>query len=162
MGARAEEWQCPPMTTRTGLLALAIATLAAAPIQAQQLVAGRTKVEVKVTATLVMPTLLRLRQAPAVQVIARRGDTLTVAMDAAVAANLDWTLNVLPTEAAATVRVQDETGTWRDLRAGTQGVTVASAGPANDRPVRVVLQAIGAQREQALRAIALDLVPAGR
>lgn len=150
------------MTTRTGLLALAIATLAAAPIQAQQLVAGHTKVEVKVTATLVMPTLLRLRQAPEVQVIARRGDTLTVAMDAAVAANLDWALNVLPTEAAATVRVQDETGTWRDLRAGTQGITVASAGPANNRPVRVLLQATGAQREQALRAIALDLVPAGR
>ncbi len=162
MGARAEEWQCPPMTTRTGLLALAIATLAAAPIQAQQLVVGHTKVEVKVTATLVMPTLLRLRQAPEVQVVACRGDTLTVAMDAAVAANLDWTLNVLPTEAAATVRVQDETGTWRDLRAGTQGVTVASAGPANNRPVRVLLQATGAQREQALRAIALDLVPAGR
>lgn len=163
MGACAEEWQCPPMTTRTELLALAIAILAAAPAQAQQVVAGRHAVTVHVTASLVMPPLLRVRQAPAVQVIARRGDTLTVAMDVAVAANLDWTLNVLPTDAATTpVRVQDENGTWRDLRTGSQGVTVAAAGPANDRPVRIVMQATGAQREQALRAIALDLIPAGR
>ena len=151
------------MTTRTGLLALAIAILAAAPAQAQQVVAGRGTVAINITAGLTIPPRLRLRQAPAVQVIARRGDTLTVAMDAAVAANIDWQLNVLPTDAVgAQVRVQDQQGEWRALRTGEQGVTVAAAGPANDRPVRVLLQAIGAQREQALRAIGLELVPAGR
>lgn len=150
------------MTMRTGLLALATAILAAAPAQAQQVVAGRGTVAVTVTAGLTIPPRLRLRQAPAVQVIARRGDTLTVAMDAAVAANLDWQLNVLPTEAAATVRVQDERGEWQALRTGAQGITVAAAGPANDRPVRIVLQAIGADRELALRTIGLELVPAGR
>lgn len=154
------------MNTRLELLALAaVAHLATAALPAQTLVqTGRGTVSSTIRVGLVIPPRLRFRVAHQER-IAQRGDTTTYAMQVEVAANLDWTLQAVPTEAAAQVqlRVRDETGAWRALAVGEPVVTlVADQAPGTWRPVRIELQVVGARGPQVMPSLTLDLQPARR
>lgn len=155
------------MTTRLRLLALvAAATLAAPSANAQSHVqAGRGSVSTAVRVGLVIPPRLRFRVAGQTR-LQQLGDTATYAMDVEVAANLAWTLNAVPAgsdEAPQLLRVKDEQGEWRTLRAGEPMVALAAdQQPSNWRAVRVEVQVIGARGPRALPAILLDLQPAQR
>lgn len=140
-------------------------TFAAPTVGAQSLVqAGRGAVSAAVRVGLVIPPRLRFRVANQTR-LQQQGDTATYAMDVEVAANMAWTLNAVPAESGETpqqLRVRDENGDWRTLRAGESMVALLSdQQPSNWRAVRIEVQVVGARGPRAL-PLSLDLQPAGR
>lgn len=131
-----------------------VATLSPMPAVAQASAAGSGRAQLALSARLVVPYQMKVRQVAPTSVVAsgRGGTEFEVRL--VTASNAEWTLAMSPVATAATAKnaasslevleVLDENGEWRALSEAIPSAVILARGSATDRtPVSVRLRTRG-------------------